>query len=424
MSGNKLNNDFDQKDNQLIVVKEHNNLFDKAIKNLSKTIYFSNGSFKNIFIGMKRSKVIRAFRKYKNISNIPDEEKRELINKRYDNAYNEYLIALDNYVVSCIYPKVKDNKGSYEENKIIERYLEISNLKETEHMEYKYKRQRFLIEQDFFTVLKMKNLYFVETYKEFYVFKMDNIYKTLLRNYSIKLMEKDKGKSIYDEMFKELEQYIIDVLPYKMQVSNQDVYKTILKEYNKLERFKYEADNSNRVKYIEKNMLLLAISRDLFTHSLPLVAAEQCYVKLLKEARELIVVADTFSKKEEVYKLIMSLIEFYNIKLLSKKTYWDNPKIREEYKKFWDEYSRISKLENIDYSEYVRQKESLFIYYELKLLNRVDNDKYNQIKQFYRIKLKELKGLKKMRNKYINLENKKYTLKNKDDINKIKCVSI
>ena len=37
---------------------------------------------------------------------------------------------------------------------------------------------------------------------------------------------------------------------------------------------------------IEKNMLLLGISRKLFTHSLPLVVAEQCYEKLLKDAKE------------------------------------------------------------------------------------------------------------------------------------------
>ena len=33
--------------------------------------------------------------------------------------------------------------------------------------------------------------------------------------------------------------------------------------------------------FVEKNMILLGLSRVLFTHSLPLVAAEQCYNKLL-----------------------------------------------------------------------------------------------------------------------------------------------
>ena len=42
---------------------------------------------------------------------------------------------------------------------------------------------------------------------------------------------------------------------------------------------------------IEKNMILLGISRKLFTHSIPLIVAEQCYEKLLKDAR--ILVQDT-----------------------------------------------------------------------------------------------------------------------------------
>ena len=98
---------------------------------------------------------------------------------------------------------------------------------------------------------------------------------------------------------------------------------------------------------------------------------------------------------------------FSTIAAENKKTYWDDPKLREEYKKFWNEYQRISKLENIDYSEYTRQKESLFIYYDLKLLNRTNNHKYEAVKEFYRIKLRELKGLRKLKNSYKTLDGKR-----------------
>ena len=36
-------------------------------------------------------------------------------------------------------------------------------------------------------------------------------------------------------------------------------------------------------------MILLSLSRKLFTHSLPLIVAEQCYEKLLNDVRSLIV---------------------------------------------------------------------------------------------------------------------------------------
>ena len=41
--------------------------------------------------------------------------------------------------------------------------------------------------------------------------------------------------------------------------------------------------------------------------------------------------------------MLITLIEDYNIRLLSTKIYWEQPKDREEYKKFWDEYNKIDK---------------------------------------------------------------------------------
>ena len=50
---------------------------------------------------------------------------------------------------------------------------------------------------------------------------------------------------------------------------------------------------------MEKRLVLLGISRSLFTHSLPLAVAEQCYITLMKETRDLIVTANSKKKKEE-----------------------------------------------------------------------------------------------------------------------------
>ena len=58
----------------------------------------------------------------------------------------------------------------------------------------------------------------------------------------------------------------------------------ILSEYEKADI--YLAGKLDKRDEIEKKMHLLAISRKLFTHSLPLVVAEQCYEKLLEETRE------------------------------------------------------------------------------------------------------------------------------------------
>ncbi len=99
---------------------------------------------------------------------------------------------------------------------------------------------------------------------------------------------------------------------------------------------------------IEKNMVLLGLSRKLFTHSLPLIVAEQCYEKLLKDARSLVQDTKIATKREKAYAMLINLIEDYNIKLLSTKVYWESPKDREEYKKFWNRYQEISKLKETD----------------------------------------------------------------------------
>ena len=103
---------------------------------------------------------------------------------------------------------------------------------------------------------------------------------------------------------------------------------------------------------IEKNMVLLGLSRKLFTHSLPLIVAEQCYEKLLKDARSLVQDTKIATKREKAYAMLINLIEDYNIKLLSTKVYWESPKDREEYKKFWNKYQEISKLKETEKEEY------------------------------------------------------------------------
>ena len=120
---------------------------------------------------------------------------------------------------------------------------------------------------------------------------MDWLYKGILKNYSIKLADTmkifDSTKEwIYIKIFNTLQDYIDSILSIKFKTEGKEKFSDILEEYEKYENFTVgkldQRDN------IEKNMLLLGISRRLFTHSLPLAVADQCYLKLLKDARCLI----------------------------------------------------------------------------------------------------------------------------------------
>ena len=137
-------------------------------------------------------------------------------------------------------------------------------------------------------------------------------------------------------------------------------------------------------------MILLGLSRILFTHSLPLVDAEQCYSKLLKDTRLLILKLNNMTKKEEAYQMLLKLIEDYNVKILSTKVFWENPEEREIYKNFWSDYGKAKTSE---------EKEILALKRELYDLNKEDNI-FERLRNLYKNKLVEYGLMRKLKNQY------------------------
>ena len=165
-------------------------------------------------------------------------------------------------------------------------------------------------------------------------------------------------------------------------------------DYEKFEQFTVGKLDQNDT--IEKRMVLMSISRKLFTHSLPLVVAEQCYIKLLKDLRALIVDTRVAKKQEKAYSLLIQLIEEYNVKLLSTKVYWDKPSQRDEYKRFWATYEANEKNKQ-NKEDYIRQKEILFLKGDLQKVYTNEN-RYCKIIQFYKNRLVELGAMRKLPN--------------------------
>ena len=239
--------------------------------------------------------------------------------------------------------------------------------------------------------------FLIERYKKFYISKMDTLYKGILKTYSIRLSDNSIGlqekNEVYDQIFDTLEEYITSILPIKIEEDNQNNYKEILSEYDKFNRFL--AGKLDKKDQIEKKMILLGISRKLFTHSLPLIVAEQCYIKLLKDTRQLIISSPNAKKKKIAYQMLITLIEDYNIKLLSIKIYWDKPSLREEYKNFWKQYNELDKKSK----DYQKQKEILFLKGDLKSLNK-NEKKYKIIIRFEKSKLVELGAMRQFKDSY------------------------
>ena len=237
-------------------------------------------------------------------------------------------------------------------------------------------------------------------YNKFYVDKMDALYKAILKNYSIKLADTtniyDSSKEwIYVKIFYTLEEYIKNILPLKMEINPKDEFKDIIDDYERFES--YTVGKLDTKDNIEKNMILLGISRKLFTHSIPLIVAEQCYEKLLKDARVLVQDTKMAAKREKAYAMLINLIEDYNIRLLSTKVYWNDMKERDNYRKYWDKYKEISKLKDVDFVEYMRQKEILFIKNDMKKLKNSKVD-YSKIITYYRRKLIDYGAIRELKN--------------------------
>lgn len=381
----------------LRVISTNKNFFSKLTNTISKLLIPTKLGINGIMISIKRTSLIKAFEAYKNEEK--DEAKKEMLSKKYEDAYTLYLEAIDKYIMDSIYKKVKNGTATEFEKDALSNYYEVIHLKQTEYLEYKYKKQQYLLQLDYQT-LKAEENKMTPRYEKFYSIKIEQLYKGILKHYSIQLADnltyQDKN-IIYDKIFNLLEDYITDVLPIKLKLDEKNMYKNIITQYEKFDRFtvgKLDIKDT-----IEKRMILLGISRQLFTHSLPLVVAEQCYVKILKDLREIIVTTKIENKKESAYKLLIELIEDYNIRLLSTKIYWDRPADREEYKTFWNEYKKLQKGKEENLEEYEKQKEILFIKADLRKLQKVKRD-YSKIEKFYKEKLVQLGAMKQIKNTY------------------------
>lgn len=361
----------------LKVVDSNKTFFGKLSKTLSKIIIPTKIGINGIVINLKRNNMLKAYEVLNNPKNS-DVDKQKILSKKYKEAYSIYLEAIDKYIMDTVYKKVKTNTASAFEKDAMGNYYKITTLKGKEYTEYKYQKQKYLIELDYESLKLNAKGKALEKYKDFYVTQMDSFYKGILKNYSVKLAEcsrrLDTSTDVYNKIFDILDEYINKILIIKLEDPNNGIEERVGSELNRLDQFDIgELDSKD---YVEKNMLLLGISRQIFTHSLPLVAAEQCYDKLLKDIRKIIVMTQDEKAKLEAYNLLLDLLENYNIKLLSGKVYWEKTEERESYKKFYEEYEK---------AETAREKEILFLRREITTLE--ENDENKNIIKFYKDRL-------------------------------------
>ncbi|MBR3697466.1 MAG: hypothetical protein IKM97_04315 [Clostridia bacterium] len=381
----------------LKVLPADTTFFNKISSTLTKLLIPTKLSFNSVMINIKRNGVLKNYSIYKEAEKSENIDKKDQYFKRYEESYALYLESIDKFVMDSIYKKVKNGVATQFEMNAMSNYYTVVRLKDTEYLEYKYRKQKFLLELDYESVLASNKEKIIEKYQAMYVEKIDSLFKGILKNYSVKLADGRKSGAsekieIYKNIFWTLEEYIRNVLPIKIKIDKNNTYKKIITEYEEFDKF--TIGKLDEKDFLEKNMILLGLSRSLFTYSLPLVAAEQCYQKLLKDTRNLIMKVKTERKREEAYQMLLKLVEDYNVKLLSTKVYWDKLEEREAYKKFWNVYSKSKSSE---------EKEILSLRRELYELNNL-GEKWEPIRKFYRSKLVGLGKMRELKNNYKKLE--------------------
>lgn len=391
-------------------VYEQKTFFSKIGNTISKMLIPTKIGFNGMMITVKRNNLIKVHENLKNF-NEDDVQKKENLSKKYEDIFVLYLESIDKYVMDSIYKKVKSGVASPFEEAALSRYYMITHLKETQYLEYKYRKQKYLLELDYTNIKESGKEKVLHRYYPFYIEKMDTLYKGILKNYSVQLADNLKTSAndkneIYDKVFDTVEEYIVSILNLKMSLEEYEIDKETLEQYDKYAKFL--AGKPDSIDLLEKKMIILAISRKLFTHSLPLIIAEQCYEQLLNEIRSELVHTTNVRKAKKAYNMLLSIIEEYNINLLSTKIYWEKPKEREEYKKFWEAYKKIEASEEKDKQT---QKEILFLKNDLRKISK-EPKRYKLVINSYKNKLVELGAMRELKNtcktsKYIKKNHKK-----------------
>lgn len=364
--------------------------FSKIGSTLGKILTPTKLGFNNLLVSMKRSSMIK---NYKNMINAK-QGKEEVNEKKFEESYSLYLDSIDQLIIETIYKKVRMNTASDFEKEALSKYYNIIHLKENDEIEYKYKKQQYLLNLDYNDLKISGKEKQIAEYQTVYLYEMEQLYKALLKHYSIKLPEKmlpAQKENLYNKLFETLEEYVTNIIPLK-KINDEE----LIKECSLFET--YEVGKLDQVDILDKRMILLGISRKLFVHSLPLVVAERCYIKLLKDTRNLIVDTKIARKRENAYQLLLRMFEQYNQKLLAVKIYWNKNEEKINYNQF---AIKCKELENVRKEQglhaYDVRKQILYIRDDMKYLERYD-DKYYRILQFYRGRLVKLGDMKELKN--------------------------
>lgn len=271
------------KSKTLKIITTNTNFIGRVASTIRNILVPTKIGMNSFLISMKRRAYIKADKLLEKIKSVPSKTQREEAERRYNTAYEEYLEAVDKYIMDSIYAKVRTDRANKIEKKALADYYKINTNKSEQYEEYKCKKQLFLLALDY-KLLKVSGKKIDEKYEEIFALKSTKIYRNLLKNYSVRLADNrlvsiEKKNSIYMEIFRCLAEYVKEILPLEMKHSKVNKYAKIQGEIDKYNSYLGKLDEKDN---LERTIILLNLSRTLFTHSLPMPIIEECFRKTFK----------------------------------------------------------------------------------------------------------------------------------------------
>ena len=226
----------------LKVLSNDTTFFNKVSKTLTKLLTPTKIGINGMMINIKRSASIKSYEQLKSAEKVNDVTKKEQYQNRYEESYTLYLESIDKHIMDSIYKKVKNDTASNFEKEALSNYYTIVHLKDSEYLEYKYRKQKFLLDLDYDSLVAGRKEKILNKYVPIYIEKNDIIYKGILKNYSVKLADGLRAKvvnqtEIYKKIFETLEEYIKNILSLKLKTEGTEKYSKIIEEYEEYEKF-------------------------------------------------------------------------------------------------------------------------------------------------------------------------------------------
>ncbi len=370
-------------------------IWGKAISGVGRVFYSSSFNIYSFLISRRRSAVLKAYKNYANINEFKDETRREQISEKYKKSYENYIATLEKYIVENIYTKMQKGASTLEENSIMSKYYEVKKYKGEDEVEFNTRLQILTLNMDWDVVQSHKSDSYLERFKDFYLYKIVELYKAHMRHSAILLANAKEGnRDEYEAIYAIIERYIKEVLPI---LPEKDDSNQIIKSYKK---YVAPIDQFETKQYLQlrKRLSLLGYSSDLFEYSLPLIAKEDCYLEIIEIARTLITNYYTDAEKFECYGVLLDAIEEYIENIQYKKAYWNSEEEKQDFQKIDSKWQTMKKLARIDYDSFKKQREILFIDIDKKFMDR-KKIKLPEVRAYYHERLLILNALPKLKNK-------------------------